>query len=404
MKAWISDKGKSYSGKRYRVVWISPVTRTETSRSFALKRDAEEFRAHTENSLRSRPYLDPAAARKTFAEVAKSWMASRKKIRDSTRHRDERDLKTWVLPKWGQREIGSITRAETIAWITELEAGTAPHEYAARVAGKVAAGLSPRSIRGLYIILNGALNHSVDLRWLAYNEAQGIELAATEENRRVYLNFAQVEALASRVGRYSGRASDETLIRLLAYTGLRIGEALALKVSDVDMLKHRVLVERTWTDSNGTIKLGPPKSGKTRRVPIHGFLAPEYQSLVEDRPGDAWLFEAPRGGNHSPNNWRARVWQKAVRGSEYQLMQLTPHGLRHTAASMAIASGADVKVVQEMLGHSSAVQTLDTYADLWPDRLDEVADKVGEARKRALEGAAENGEAAADNPAEEEAA
>ncbi|MFL0712886.1 MAG: tyrosine-type recombinase/integrase [Microcella pacifica] len=113
---------------------------------------------------------------------------------------------------------------------------------------------------------------------------------------------------------------------------------------------------------------------------------------MEGRSPDGWLFEASRGGNHSPNNWRSRVWQTAIHGSEFQLMKLTPHGLRHTAASMAIASGADVKVVQEMLGHSSAVQTLDTYADLWPDRLDEVADRVGEARMRALEGGLKNGQ------------
>jgi integrase len=137
---------------------------------------------------------------------------------------------------------------------------------------------------------------------------------------------------------------------------------------------------------------------------VHSFLAQEYFSLIESRYPDAWLFEAPRGGNHSPNNWRSRVWQKAVRGSEFQIMQLTPHGLRHTAASMAIASGADVKVVQEMLGHSSAVQTLDTYADLWPDRLDEVADKVGEARKKALEGATGSDEASVDESADDEAA
>ena len=97
----------------------------------------------------------------------------------------------------------------------------------------------------MYIILNGALNHAVDLRWLAYNEAQGIELATSDESRRVYLNFEKLESLASRVGQSSGRVSDQTLIRLLGYTGLRIGEALALKVSDVDLLKDRILVERT---------------------------------------------------------------------------------------------------------------------------------------------------------------
>ena len=56
--------------------------------------------------------------------------------------------------------------------------------------------------------------------------------------------------------------------------------------------------------------------------------------------------------------------------------ELTPHDLRHTAASLAISAGANVKAVQTMLGHASAVLTLDTYADLFPDDLDDVADKM----------------------------
>ncbi len=62
---------------------------------------------------------------------------------------------------------------------------------------------------------------------------------------------------------------------------------------------------------------------------------------------------------------------------------LHPHELRHTAASLAIASGADVKVVQQMLGHSSATMTLDTYGHLFGDRLDEVGDALDAAREAA---------------------
>lgn len=85
------------------------------------------------------------------------------------------------------------------------------------------------------------------------------------------------------------------------------------------------------------------------------------------------------------HNWRNRVWSKAVRTAGLDGRQLSPKALRHTAASMAIAAGADVKVVQRMLGHADASMTLNTYADLWPDRLDEVVEAVSAHRKRALE-------------------
>ncbi|EOD70332.1 site-specific recombinase XerD [Amycolatopsis vancoresmycina DSM 44592] len=67
---------------------------------------------------------------------------------------------------------------------------------------------------------------------------------------------------------------------------------------------------------------------------------------------------------------------------------LTPHKLRHTAASLAIAAGADVKVVQQMLGHADAAMTLNVYGHLFPDRLDEVADVLDAQRTQALVGMA----------------
>ncbi|MER5989117.1 tyrosine-type recombinase/integrase [Streptomyces sp. NPDC001787] len=65
-------------------------------------------------------------------------------------------------------------------------------------------------------------------------------------------------------------------------------------------------------------------------------------------------------------------------------LKLTPHKLRHTAASLAIASGADVNVVQTVLGHKSATLTLDTYGHLFPDRLDEVSKKMHKRRAKQL--------------------
>jgi hypothetical protein len=68
--------------------------------------------------------------------------------------------------------------------------------------------------------------------------------------------------------------------------------------------------------------------------------------------------------------------------------ELTPHELRHTAASLAIASGADIKVVQQMLGHKSATMTLNQYGHLFGDRLDVVADAMDTARTAALSASA----------------
>ncbi|MFI9630437.1 tyrosine-type recombinase/integrase [Streptomyces sp. NPDC052042] len=98
------------------------------------------------------------------------------------------------------------------------------------------------------------------------------------------------------------------------------------------------------------------------------------------------LFTTPQGGPLRARNFRQRFFSPAVTKAELAHLGLTPHKLRHTDASLAIAiaSGADVNVVQSMLGHKSATLTLDTYGHLYPDRLDEVSKKMHRRRAKQL--------------------
>ena len=84
-------------------------------------------------------------------------------------------------------------------------------------------------------------------------------------------------------------------------------------------------------------------------------------------------------GGRNTAYWRAYSGRSAAEAIGVEGMH--PHELRHTAASLAIASGADVKVVQQMLGHKSATMTLDLYGHLFPDRLDEIADALDAAAR-----------------------
>ncbi|WP_255609398.1 tyrosine-type recombinase/integrase [Micromonospora sp. PLK6-60] len=93
------------------------------------------------------------------------------------------------------------------------------------------------------------------------------------------------------------------------------------------------------------------------------------------------VFTSPAGEVLRNNNFRRRVFDRAA--ELIGLAGLTPHELRHTAASLAVAEGANVKAVQRMLGHASAAMTLDVYADLFEDDLDQVADRLDRAAGRA---------------------
>ncbi len=99
---------------------------------------------------------------------------------------------------------------------------------------------------------------------------------------------------------------------------------------------------------------------------------------------DELLFTGPQGGALRATNFVRRVFDPAVTAAGLRDLGVTPHKLRHTAASLAIASGADINVVQTMLGHKSATMTLDVYGHLFPDRLDEVSEKMHKRRARVL--------------------
>ncbi len=129
---------------------------------------------------------------------------------------------------------------------------------------------------------------------------------------------------------------------------------------------------------NGHAVFGTPKTHQRRQVPVPRFLADELAAHVAGKAPAEFVFTAEKGGLLHLRNFRRLSIDPAVRAAG--LEGLTPHGLRHTAASLAIASGANVKVVQTMLGHQSATMTLDLYGHLLADQLDEVADAMDAAR------------------------
>ncbi|MGZ9830113.1 site-specific integrase, partial [Tsukamurella ocularis] len=142
----------------------------------------------------------------------------------------------------------------------------------------------------------------------------------------------------------------------LLFAGPRPGEAGPIDCADLAPQRGRIRIHKT-------------KSRRARDVPVGGQLLAELVREAEGRPGDAPLLLAPRGGRWTKSAWES-LWDRiGVDG-------VTLYELRHTAASMAIAAGADVKTIQAMLGHQSAAMTLDTYGHLWHGNLDMVPGAV----------------------------
>lgn len=185
---------------------------------------------------------------------------------------------------------------------------------------------------------------------------------------RGYLRHAHAAALAAT------DCSPE-VVRFLAYTGLRWGEIAALRVCDFGMLRRRVNVSRSVTESGGLV-CGTPRTWERRSVSFPAALADEMAALMIGKSRDDLVFTDLRGGVLRNSNWRARVFERALEAchkSDESFLSITAHDLRHTAASLPVSAGATVKAVQRMLRHAKASMTLDVYADLFDEDLDAVA-------------------------------
>ena len=182
----------------------------------------------------------------------------------------------------------------------------------------------------------------------------------------------------SRHRRLDERENDAArlVVLFLAYTGVRFGELAALRVGRLDLTRRRATIAESVTVVPGRGQVwGTPKSHERREVPIPRFLVDDLAEHVRGKSRDDLVFPGVRSGAAM----RAAVFQRAGFDQAARVIGvpgLHPHELRHTAASLAIASGANVKVVQQMLGHRSATVTLDQYGHLFGDDLDSVADRL----------------------------
>lgn len=350
-------------GKRYRVRYRRPDGSQTDKRGFRTKRDAELFLSTVEIAKAKGEFIDVSAATAQIGALGATWLAGRERIlKPSTFRSVDSAWRIHVLPAWGKRTLGSIRHSEIQSWVSEM-----------------AQTQSASNVLRAHGILAGILDTAVRDRRMSVNPARDIALPKKRKKSKAYLTHAQVELLASK-------AAEPTLVRFLAYTGLRWGEAAGLRIRHLDLIRRRALIEENAVMVNNTVITGSTKTHTTRSVPIPTFLAEDFGRRASLRPRDAYVFgdgESPMRLPNSKDGWFAGAVRRAQR-EDPKFPRVTPHDLRHSAASLAVSAGANVKAVQRMLGHASAAMTLDTYSDLFDDDLDAVSDALDRARSRSI--------------------
>jgi integrase len=345
----------------------------QRNRTFPRKIDAERFLTTVQASKLQGTFIDPSRGKVTVDEMAARWTESKVNLKASTRAVYAAVMDDHVLPRWCTVPLTSIEHEAVQAWVSEL----------------VAAGHSGAHVRKIHQVLSSVLDLAVRAKRLPANPARGVSLPRAHAKPKKYLTADQVEVMADTAGvvqpgrgREAAYSQYRLVVLVLAYCGLRWSELAALRVSSFDGRRRRLSVSAAVVEVDGSgLVWGTPKSHEARWVPVEADLARELERFLAGRDGDALLFTAPDGGVLRNRNAR-RGWFNAA-ALAAGASGLTPHELRHTAASLAVSSGANVKAVQRMLGHASAAITLDLYTDLFDDDLEAVGERLSVLRAKA---------------------
>jgi integrase len=332
----------------YSARYYTPDRGETQRRGFTTKRDAEAFAATVEVSKLKGEYVAPALGRATVGTLAADWLDRKRQAAAPSHYRMlESAWRVHVAPRWGAVRVSDVDVLRVESWISTL----------------VRSGCGATTVLRAHAVLSGVLSDAVKARRLAVNPAKGIEnLPRKTTKRRVYLSADDVHRLADESGKHGA------MVLVLAYCGSRWGEAVALRVRDVEFLRRRLAVSENAVQVGVHHTAGPTKGRKSREVPVPAFVLDALSVQCTGRaPGDL-VFAGPDGG-YLPRPKSSGGWfVGAVKRAGVQA--ITPHDLRHSCASLAISAGVNVLTLQRMLGHTSAKVTQDTYADLFDDDLD----------------------------------
>lgn len=332
----------------YRVRYRTPDKGQTDKRGFKTKRDAQVFAEQIEVDKRRGAYVAPSDGRVKFGDLAREWLDAKHNLKPSTKARYEITLAV-ALERFRAVAIGDISRPMVRALVADL----------------VADGAAASSVHKAVGLLRQVLVAAVADNLLAVNPVDGVQLPTVRLTEQRFLSAAELHRAALAAGEY------KALVYVLGSTGLRFGEAAELRWRDVDVDGLRLRISRSVTFVGGRAVVGTPKNGKERVVALPASVA----RLLTPGAADDLVFPDSAGGWMRASNVRRRWWARTLADAglptDFKL-----HELRHTAASLAIRSGANIKALQNMLGHASAGLTLDRYGHLYESDIDSVGHAI----------------------------
>lgn len=422
---------ESTTGRRYEVRFRTPERKTTRKRGFTTRRDAERYLRTIEVSKDRGEYVPVSAGRVTVGDLVATWRKSHAvRLKPATQAANESALDTHVLPRWKDVYVADLQHTAVREWVADLSsrrgASTVRRAHNMlslvledavrdrRIARNPAKNVPlPRIVAKAKIYLTHAqvnrLAHvSGDLApvilTLAYTGLRWGELAALKVGRvdlaRRRLSIVEnVVDVGGKLTWGTPKTHETREVPFPAFIGDLLADAIQGRGSDAlvftgprgGVLRHNTSRHRHFDPAVKTAGTAVATLQAAVHMPEPQRTGVFDESTVEVLVKWQRLHDLPETGIGDTATWLAIARQEddpqlaKLAGVDVWLgdrdfARLTPHDLRHTAASLAVSAGANVKALQRMLGHASAAMTLDRYADLFDDDLDSVADALDAAR------------------------
>jgi integrase len=322
---------------------------------------------------------DRAGAGYTVARWLRCWLQMQHGLRPSTREGYADHVRLHLIPPLGRIELAELTARD----ISRMFAALAERRT------RCGRPIAPATLHRIRATLRAALNAAVREGLIASNSARMVRLSGpyrpypqvwTDRRVAAWRRDGERPAVAvwtaDQLAEFLTFARDDRLYllwQLIALRGLRRGEAAGLRWVDLDLDRRELTVSRQLVHTDAGLIACPPKSAASRRViALDGEtvrLLRRHEQTQRRQLGDAWretgpIFARLDGAPLRPDHLTAR-FRKLVRESGLPPIRL--HDLRHGTASLALATGSDLPVVQGTLGHGSIVVTCDIYTSVLPE-------------------------------------
>ena len=322
--------------------------------------DAEAELARLLNDAHKGTLVD--ASKLTVEEYLWRWLDGKHGLSPVSLERYRAIVGKGIVPTLGEFNLQKLKPVHVREWLSHMM----------RKGSRTGGALSPRTVRHLYRVLRAALNDAVKLDLLSRNVADAVGAPKLEAREIEILDADQIAGVL-----YALKGTRlYPIVSLALATGLRRGELLALRWSDLDLGSSILKVERSLEETKVALRFKCPKTKSGRRAlelppSAVAMLADHRRAQLELRlqlgmgkhEPDALVFCNHDGKPISPNSV-SKIWRRAI-SAITDFPKVSFHSLRHSHASALIAAGIDVVAVSRRLGHSSPVMTLSTYAHLF---------------------------------------